>query len=226
MLGCAVVGVCRFEYVINVHCSSPDCGARAGVLVGAESTGKTTLAGALTETLRARGGAFAGATWVPEVGREVTEQRLRALGLEATPESLTWATSDFVDIARAQATREAAAARIGAPVLICDTDAFATGVWHERYLGTRAREVEAAGGPAPFHLYLLTHDADVPFMQDGLRDGEHLRAWMTNTFADRLTEARHRWTWLRGARQDRFESAMRAIDALLVDGWKFADPLG
>ena len=56
------------------------------------------------------------------------------------------------------------------------------------------------GAAAPYHLYLLTHHDDVPFAQDGLRDGEHLRAWMTARFADRLTAGARRWRWLRGDR--------------------------
>ena len=196
------------------------------VVVGAESTGKTTLAQELAERLRERGGSFANATWVPEVGREVTEQKLAALGRGADIDDLTWATGDFVDIAREQARREAAASRTGAPVLICDTDAFATAIWHERYRGERSAQVDAVGVSAPYHLYLLTHHDDVPFHQDGLRDGEHLRAWMTARFVERLQETGRRWRWARGAREAREASALAEIDALLAAGWKLNDPLG
>ncbi|MBK9032193.1 MAG: AAA family ATPase [Myxococcales bacterium] len=196
------------------------------VLVGAESTGKTTLAEALAERLRARGGAFAAAAWVPEVGREVTAHKLAALGPDAAMAALAWDTADFVDIARAQAAREAALARASAPVLVCDTDAFATGVWHERYRGAPADAVDALGAAAPYHLYLATHHDDVPFAQDGLRDGEHVRAWMTARFAERLTATGRRWQWLRGDRAAREGAALAAIDRLLAAGWAFAAPLG
>ena len=196
------------------------------VLIGAESTGKTTLAASLAARLRARGGAFTHAAWVPEVGREVTEQKLAALGPGAAMDALAWATVDFVDIARAQAEREAALARAGAPVLLCDTDAFATGIWHERYRGAPADAVDALGVAAPYHLYLLTHHDDVPFAQDGLRDGEHVRAWMTARFAERLTADARRWQWLRGDRATREAAALAEIDGLLAAGWGFAAPLG
>ncbi|MBL0215146.1 MAG: AAA family ATPase [Myxococcales bacterium] len=196
------------------------------VLVGAESTGKTTVAEAIAARLRARGGAFANASWVPEAGREVTEHKLAALGTAAAMTEIAWGTDDFVDIAREQARREAAAARASAPVLVCDTDAFATGIWHERYRGEPSREVDALGLAAPFHLYLLTHHDDVPFEQDGLRDGEHLRAWMTDRFAQRLDADGRRWQWLRGERDARTARALNAIDALLAAGWNFAPPLG
>ncbi len=196
------------------------------VLVGAESTGKTTLAQALAERLRGRGGAFAATGWVPEVGREVTERKLSALGRDAAMDGIAWGTDDFVDIAREQAAREAGAARAGAPVVVCDTDAFATSVWHERYRGERSARVEAEGTLAPYHLYLLTHHDDVPFHQDGLRDGEHLRAWMTERFIERLEETGRRWRWIRGAREERDARALSEIDALLERGWAFAEPLG
>ncbi len=200
------------------------------VLVGAESTGKTTLAAALAARLSERGGVWARAAWVPELGRDVTEQKVVAAGGAsgdvAAMAQIEWTTPDFVAIARAQCERERAAARRGAPVLVCDTDAFATSVWHERYLGTRSRETEALGEVAPYHLYLLTHDADVPFVQDGLRDGEHVRSWMTRRFAERLGETDRRWRWLRGDREQRLVEALAAIDALLARGWQLAAPLG
>lgn len=194
------------------------------ILVGAESTGKTTLAERLAERLRGRGGAFAATQWVPEAGREVTAEKLTALGPDAPMEALAWDTADFVEIAREQARREELAARTSGPVLVCDTDAFATSIWHERYRGTRSPEVEAIGVVPPYHLYLLTHHDDVPFEQDGLRDGEHLRAWMTGRFVERLAE--RRWQWIRGDRETREAEALAAIDALLAGGWPFAAPLG
>lgn len=200
------------------------------VLVGAESTGKTTLAAELAARLAARGGAWAGTEWVPEIGRDATIAKLAAQGAEsgdvAAMASLVWTTADFVAIARAQAERERAAARRGGPVLICDTDAFATGVWHERYLGSRSPATEALGEAAPRHLYLVTHDADVPFVQDGLRDGEHLRRWMTRRFAERLDATARSWRWLRGTGPERVTAALAAIDQALAGGWRLAAPLG
>ena len=66
----------------------------------------------------------------------------------------------------------------------------------------------------------------MPFAQDGLRDGEHLRAWMTARFVDRLTADRRRWQWLRGDRAAREAAALAAIDRRLAAGWGFAAPLG
>ena len=69
---------------------------------------------------------------------------------------------------------EDALARQANRILISDTDALATGIWHERYLSKKSAEVEAIAASHRHDLYLLT-DCDLPFVQDGLRDGESIR---------------------------------------------------
>ena len=73
---------------------------------------------------------------MPEVGRAVSEAR----GL---PGSTCWTDADFEMIARRQQRDEDRAARMSGPVLVCDTDALATCIWQERYLGRSTRAVEA-----------------------------------------------------------------------------------
>jgi len=82
-----------------------------------------------------------------------------------------WRTDDFVGIATQQQADEDAAARHSGPLLVCDTDALATSIWHERYLGYRSPEVEALAAARHYALYVLTMD-DISFVQDGTRDGE------------------------------------------------------
>ncbi|MEV4133571.1 AAA family ATPase [Dactylosporangium sp. NPDC049742] len=193
--------------------------ARRVVVVGAESTGTTTLARALAAQLRLRGGAFAGTRWVPEYGRTLTELKM-AGGVKV--EDLVWDREDFLTVVREQNTAEDAAARAGGPLLICDTDAFATAVWEERYLGSASPEVRAAARePA---LYLLTPDDGVPFEDDGMRDGEHLRGWMTDRFRAELAAGRVPWIELTGTYRMRLRTALAACDELLTQGWRFAAP--
>ena len=189
--------------------------ARRVVLVGAESTGKTTLARDLCAALVRRGGPFATTRWVPEYGRDYTLEKLaRYGGPDARMDALVWTTADFVAIAREQNALESRAARETGPVLICDTDAFASAIWHERYLGTRSPEVEALAIPDP-SLYLLTHPDDVPFESDQIRDGERFREWMTGAFVERLGGSQHQLVWVRGSREARVEAALRVIDQCL-----------
>jgi len=111
-------------------------------------------------------------------------------------------------------------------VLVCDTDAFATGIWHRRYLGTGSAAVTAVAAHRPGDLYLLTDHEGVPFVQDGIRDGEHLRAWMTAEFAAELDRTGRPWQRLVGPLPRRVDDAVAAVDALVRAGWHLADPLG
>lgn len=177
---------------------------RRVVLVGAESTGKTTLARLLAERY--------GTEWVPEYGREYWERRVAGLPPDgALP---PWSSAEFRHIAAEQQRREDAAARRAGRVLLCDTNAFATGTWHERYLGTRDAEVDAIGRRDRVDLYLLT-EPDFPFVQDGWRDGESIRDWMHARFAEQLARGPAPVVRLRGPLDLRLEAAAAAIDALL-----------
>jgi NadR type nicotinamide-nucleotide adenylyltransferase len=196
-------------------------------LVGAESTGTTTLARDLRDALRARGGAWARTEWVPEYGREYSVNLLavaRAHDPAARPQDAVWTEEDFVEIAREQNRREDEAARQGGPVLVCDTDAMATAIWHERYRGTPSASVErVAEAMAPRALYLLTDHANVPFEDDGLRDGEHLRAWMNERFADVLSAGAAPWHLVSGPADHRLRAALRYIDDAMRAWWPFIE---
>jgi NadR type nicotinamide-nucleotide adenylyltransferase len=209
--------------------------ARAGlavrvVVVGAESTGTTTLASDLAGALRRRGGPWATTTCVPEYGRTRTFEKIAALDAQrlldrpATAWDLCWTDGDLLDVAaRQNADEDAAAAAAGAPVLVCDTDAFATAIWYERYLGRRGPAVEALG--RRHQLYLLTDHHGIDFDQDGVRDGESLRAWMHDQFVERLDETGRHWTLVTGTPAERLAAAVAAVDAACVRAWTYAAPL-
>ncbi len=171
-------------------------------LVGAESTGKTTMARELAAHYQTN--------WVSEYGREYTEQRLALEG------NFRWRSEEFIHIAQQQCELENLAARSANKVLICDTDAFATGVWHRRYLGERSLEVEniAARHRSP-DLYLLT-DVNTPFEQDGTRDGEMVREWMHHTFVEELTKQKRNYRYIEGTPEKRLEIAVLAINEILL----------
>lgn len=200
--------------------------AKRVVVIGAESTGTTTMTELLAETLRQRGGAFAMTRSVPEYGRLRTIEKLAEARRAATfagragptMADLDWPSSEFVEIADEQNRLEDEAAIAGGPVLLCDTDAFATAIWHERYCGDRSADVEARGRMHP--LYLVTHHDGVPFEQDGLRDGEHLRPWMTTRIEEELAATGRRSVVLTGSLDMRLAVALDAVDTLVAEGWK------
>jgi NadR type nicotinamide-nucleotide adenylyltransferase len=173
-------------------------------LVGAESTGKTTLARMLAERYRT--------AWVPEYGREYSERKLAEEG------GYDWRPEEFAIIARTQCERENEAARRADRILICDTDAFATSVWFRRYMGNRSPEVDAiAAAHRRPDLYLLT-DVDTPFVQDGTRDGESIREWMHGVFLEELTAQSRPFRILTGTLQERYALAVNHIDDIIGKG--------
>jgi len=170
------------------------------VVLGAESTGTTTLASRLAT--------HCGTAWVPEYGRAYCETLADLFTHE-------WRTGEFIEIAREQNEREDLAAREAGPVLICDTDSFATGVWHERYLGRRSAEVEALSAGRRYAHHFLT-DVDIPFVQDGLRDGEAIRTWMHRLFVERMDEAGIPFTVVAGSLDQRVEVAAAVIRGIVA----------
>lgn len=187
--------------------------ARRVVVLGAESTGTTTLAEALQEHY--------GLPAVPEFGREWSE--VRPGGFEAP-----WHTAEFDLVAREQSRLEDDAARTTPrPLLVCDTDAFATTLWHERYTGAPSPSVVALAASRVPDLYLLTGD-EIPFVQDGLRDGEHIRHSMQQRFREALAAQQATgapWVELRGSREDRLAEAVRLVDELVATPRWVAAPM-
>ncbi len=179
--------------------------AKRVCVLGAESTGTTTLAEALAKELRT--------VWVKEYGREYSEVKM------ANPDAI-WETEEFTHIAEEQSRREEQAARDANRVLICDTNAFATVLWHRRYMGTYSPEVEAIARRGRCDLYLLTGD-EIPFVQDGLRDGEHIRHEMHTWFERALEGQAVPWKLLRGSPDDRLQTSLKQIESLFLNSrWR------
>lgn len=180
------------------------------VVLGAESTGSTTLAEALADRL--------GTLWVPEYGRE--HSVIREGGLTAP-----WRSDEFDLIVDRQITLEQQVLRqVPVPVLVCDTDVLATALWHERYVGAVAPRLHDAAAAHPPLLYVLTGD-EIPFEQDGLRDGEHIRHDMQQRFRDVLAAQDVPWLEVHGDVATRVDAAASALAPLLAEHLRFAVPL-
>lgn len=205
------------------------------VVLGAESTGTTTVSQALARSFREQGGVWARTRWVPEYGREHTVLKHEAACAEAVRrgrpapafEALAWDADDFGFIAERQTALEEGAARQGSPILVCDTDALATRVWERRYVGPGSgAAADAVPDLPPRAIYLLTDHVGVPFVQDGWRDGEHVRAAMTGWFIEELTAGDHSWALLSGSLEERIALARRITDEALHDAAWLAAPIG
>ena len=175
-------------------------------VLGAESTGTTTLASALAEAVETN--------WVAEYGREYSAAKA------ASGDSI-WTTEEFELIAKEQQRREDMAARDANRILICDTNSFATTLWHRRYMGFASPSLaEFATTNVRCDLYVLTGD-EIPFVQDGLRDGEHVRHEMHEWFKAALQQQQTPWVLVRGTVAERLEQAKMAISGLFANSlWK------
>ena len=82
-------------------------------------------------------------------------------------------------------------------------------------MGRRSADVEAlAAGRRYAHAFVT--DVDIPFVQDGLRDGESIRTSMHERFIERLRQAGRPFTVVRGSIEDRVVAASASIDEMLA----------
>ena len=129
------------------------------VLVGTESSGKSTLAEALAHEFDT--------VWVHEFGRELWE----AQDLKGT-------FADHLKVGRRQHEREEAARRNARRYVFCDTNAWTTLHWSLRSYGTAdARLYELVERTIGEYVWILC-EPDFGWIQDGTRemaDGEALR---------------------------------------------------
>lgn len=167
-------------------------------LLGAESTGKTTLARALATRYET--------VWNPEYGRVYTEVGR----LAGSP----WQSWEFTHIARVHCWYEDFLAGVARRVLFGDTDAFTTAVFHEAYLGAPAMGFEELAARR-YDLYVVC-GLDVPFVNDGWREFEGQRRWMQEQLLAHARDSGSPWVLVEGAREARLAAAAAAVDRLLT----------
>ena len=155
---------------------------------------------------------------MPEYGRQ--HSAVRAGGLTAP-----WRSDEFDLIMDRQiAAEDAARRRTPCPVLVCDTDALSTVLWHERYVGGwRADLWQRALDHQPA-LYLLTGD-EIEFVDDGMRDGRHIRSAMQQRFRAVLAEQPVPWAEVRGSVAERVATARPLVEEAVASALRFSDPL-
>lgn len=183
------------------YLSKPVCAGLAirVVVVGAESTGTTTLAKALAKYYRA--------PWVPETGRYYTHSIAHRKNW--------WTDADFHSIAKLQQSYEAELAASSDGIIICDTNATATTLWQKRYMKRSTQDVEVIARKDKVDLYILT-DVDTPFVQDGTRDGEQLRHHMHSWFIEFLQAQTVPFVTATGSRKQRLEQVIPYIDKTIA----------
>jgi NadR type nicotinamide-nucleotide adenylyltransferase len=173
--------------------------ARRIVVIGAESTGKSTLAEALAEAT--------GSVWAPEHGRWYWE------GRRHRPDQ-SWDSDEFSRIADAQHRLEHDLARQSTNgLVIADTDALVTAVWHERYLGSADPKLDELAESNVPDLYLLCAD-DFAWVQDGTRESSDQRSAMQRSIERRSAASGAPVVVLQGSHEQRLATALRALEPL------------
>jgi len=167
-------------------------------LLGAESTGKTTLARALAEAYET--------AWNPEYGRAYTE-------LRDDPDA-PWTSGEFTHIARIQCWYEDCLANTTRNVIFCDTDAYTTALFHEVYLGEPTHRFDDLV-ERPYELFLVC-GLDVPWRHDGVREFDNQRHWMHEHYLERARASGTPWVLLEGRHEARLRESAVAVDRLLV----------
>jgi len=168
--------------------------ARRVTLLGAECTGKSTLAEALA--------AHCNAGLVTEYLREWCATHGR------TPQQ-----HEQAHIAGEQAARIEAAARQH-ELVICDTTPLITALCSEHYFNDSSLTAEALAFQRRCDLTLLCAP-DVPWQADGfLRDGPEVRARFDARVRAALAGAGLPWVDISGSDSERLDRAVQAIRAL------------
>ena len=166
-------------------------------LLGAESSGKSTLAKALADRYDT--------LWNPEYGRPYTQ-----IG---RPTAAPWTSWEFTHIARIHCWYEDFLATFARRVLFSDTDAFTTAVFHEVYLGTKATGFDELV-ERPYDLFVVC-GLDVRWRHDGIREFEEQRRSMHERYVERARTSGSPWLLVEGPHDRRVEAAAAAVDRVL-----------
>ena len=170
-------------------------------LLGAESTGKTSLSLALAKALTLRGRQV---TVVPEVLRHWCDQHGR------TPKA---DEQQAIAQAQSEAIEEAAAV---SEVVIADTTALMTAVYSHLLFGDMGLYAPAIQAQRSVALTLLT-GLDLPWVADGLqRDGAHVRGPVDAAVREVLLREGLPHAVIYGQGEHRVKQALAAVDACLL----------
>lgn len=167
------------------------------VVIGPESTGKSTLSCSLAAHLQVN--------WVPEYARAYLENLGRA-----------YTEADLLEIAKGQLTAENTAMEKGEKYLVCDTDLYVIKVWSEAKYGRCHPWILEQIAARKYDLYLLTY-IDVIWTDDPLREHplHEEREYFYNIYRDIVIQSGVVWSDIRGSETERLLAATNAVQKLL-----------
>lgn len=166
------------------------------LILGPESTGKSTLAEDLAN--------YFGEPWVREYAREYLDE----LGREYRYE-------DMVKIGKGQVALEDAMAEKAKNYLFCDTDLRVIHIWSEHRFGKTYPWVMEQIAERNYDLILLT-DTDLPWTPDPLREYPELemRQYFFEKYLDLAQKSSFPFQIISGDRKKRLATAVEVISQL------------
>lgn len=170
------------------------------VIVGPESTGKSTL----TERLARHYNTL----WVPEYAREY----LLKNGIQYTFE-------DLLEIAKGQIrTENEASLQVKNNLLFIDTNMYVMKVWCQFVFNNCHEWVVSQLKERTYDLYLLCN-VDLPWVKDEMREYPDLatRQKLYNIYKELMENQQTPWVDISGSYEQRFEIAVSAVDRLLKE---------
>ena len=176
------------------------------VLVGPESSGKTTLARMLATHYSA--------PWVAEAARDYLQATAGSQARDQAEDQPGYDAVDLEQIARAQLDAEHQLRATHHDLVILDTDLLVIDIWwRERFGQPPDWVVESLENTAPEarRRYLLC-PPDLPWEPDPLRENPHDRQRLYERYQRRLTDLGAIYRVIEGAGAGRAIAAISAID--------------
>jgi NadR type nicotinamide-nucleotide adenylyltransferase len=168
------------------------------VIIGPESTGKSTLAAQLA--------AHFGCQWVPEFARTYLEEINRE-----------YAYPDLLAIAKGQVKMEDDYASKQQKLLICDTDLHVVQVWSQHKFGKVDPWILREIQNRRYDLYLLT-DVDIPWENDPLREHPEpeMRMYFKKRYMDLIKATGVPYSTISGTMEERLQRAVGVVQSLFA----------
>lgn len=168
------------------------------VVIGPESTGKSTLSKWLADELNT--------LWVPEYARAYLEALHRPYNEQ-----------DLLEIAKGQIATEDRLTSLSNELLVCDTDLHVIRVWSEHSFNKCNRWILEQIAERRYDLYLLTY-IDVPWQEDPLREHpeEGMRRYFFEQYKDIVINSGVPWVLVEGSIEQRLQTALEAVKNKLL----------
>jgi NadR type nicotinamide-nucleotide adenylyltransferase len=177
------------------------------VVIGPESTGKSTLCGYLAD--------YYNTLWCPEFAREYLLENGTAYTID---DLITIAKGQLDAVQKYTRALQSQIDQTGiVKPLIVDTDMYVMKVWAEYVFGTCPTFILDEINKQDYDLYLLCKP-DIPWVKDELREypDEKPRQELFQIYKDILINQQTPWVEISGGFETRNQKAVAAIDALLA----------